>query len=111
LAATVLIDYFTGPELTVGPLYLLPCAALALVVGRGWATIAAIFGAVAITIFRDGMTHHFHSLLSGFVVWNLFMRFIFFQVFVLLLDRIRRDLADGQIKMIQRQTRSQKTSR
>ena len=34
--AIVWLDHLTGPELTFGPLYLIPCATLALVVGRGW---------------------------------------------------------------------------
>ena len=31
--------------------------------------------------------------MAGVMIWNLFMRFILFQVFVLLLDRIRVELA------------------
>jgi hypothetical protein len=33
--------------------------------------------------------------MSGELFWNLLMRFIFFQIFVLLLDRIRLELAAG----------------
>jgi hypothetical protein len=95
LAAAVTVDYFTGPDVSIGPVYLIPCGVLALVVGRSWATIAAILCAVSITIFRDGMTGHFHSMMSGLVAWNLFMRFILFQVFVLLLDRIRLEIASN----------------
>ena len=93
--AIVWLDYVTGPEIIVGPLYLIPCAALALVVGRGWASVAAALSAIAITAikFNDGRTHHFDYSTTGVMVWNLFMRFIFYQVFVLLLDRIRVELA------------------
>ena len=92
LALVAWIDYATGPELSCGPLYLLPCAALALIVGRNWATLGAIASASSVTCFREGQTHHFHAWLSMLVVWNLAMRFIFFEIFVLLLARIRREL-------------------
>jgi hypothetical protein len=99
-AAVITLDYLTGPEVSMGPFYLVPCGALALVVGRTWGTLAALVCAVSITVFRDGMTHNFHSLLSAVVIWNLAMRFIFFETFVLLLSRIRAELqpassADG----------------
>ena len=93
-AAIVWLDYATGPDITVGPLYLIPCAMLALVVGRGWASVAALLNAIAITAvkFTDNRTHHFDLLMTCILVWNVLMRFAFFQVFVLLLDRIRLEL-------------------
>ena len=94
-AAIAELDNVTGPEISVAPLYLIPCAMLALVVGRGWASVAALLNAIAITAikFTDGRTHHLDFLMAGVMIWNLFMRFILFQVFVLLLDRIRVELA------------------
>jgi hypothetical protein len=96
-AAIVWLDYLTGPEIILGPLYLIPCAMLALVVGRGWASAAALLNAIAITAlkFAGGRPHHLDFLMSGELFWNLLMRFIFFQIFVLLLDRIRLELAAG----------------
>jgi hypothetical protein len=94
-AAIVELDNLTGPEISLGPLYLIPCATLALVVGRGWASVVAALNALAITAikFNDGRTHHLDHLMMGVLVWNLLMRFVFYQVFVLLLDRIRVELA------------------
>ena len=93
-AAIVELDHLTGPEITVGPLYLIPCGTLALVVGRGWASAAAMLNAIAITAvkFADGRMPHLDFIMTGVLFWNLLMRFIFFQVFVLLLDRIRLEL-------------------
>jgi hypothetical protein len=93
LMAAALVDYATGPEISCGPLYLIPCAVLALVVGRAWGTFAAVACAVSVTIMREGFQHHFQGLLTPAMIWNLAMRFIFFEIFVLLLDRIRRDLS------------------
>jgi hypothetical protein len=94
LGLVALFDYATGPEISSGPLYLLPCAALALVAGRHWATVAAVATALSATLFREGSAHHYHLWLTGPTVWNLAMRFIFFEVFVLLLARIRCDLSE-----------------
>lgn len=93
--AIVGLDQFTGPEFTFGPLYLIPCATLALVVGRGWATIAAALTAMAITLLRFGEIHaagHLNLTMEIALAWNLCMRFVFFEIFVLLLDRIRAEL-------------------
>jgi len=93
-----LVDYATGPQISCGPVYLIPCAALALVVGRGWGTIGALLCASSVTFFRGEFWHNPHALLSLTLIWNMAMRFIFFEIFVLLLDRIRRDLARENAK-------------
>ena len=94
-AVIVFLDNWTGPEFTFGPLYLIPCATLALVVGRGWASVAAAFTALAITFLRFGeirASGHLNLTMEIALVWNLGMRFVFFEIFVLLLDRIRVEL-------------------
>jgi len=94
-AAIVWLDHLTGPEFTFGPLYLIPCATLALVVNRGWASVAAASTAIAITVLRFGEIRALGQLnltMEIALAWNLCMRFVFFEVFVLLLDRIRVEL-------------------
>ncbi len=89
------LDQFTGPEFTFGPLYLIPCATLALVVGRGWASVAAALTAIAITLLRFSevrLAGHLNPTMEIATAWNLCMRFVFFEIFVLLLDRIRVEL-------------------
>ena len=86
------LDKMTGPEITVGPLYLIPCATLALVVGRGWGSVAAVFNAIVITFLRFNDSRaagHLNFSLELVLAWNVCMRFVFFEIFVLLLDRIR----------------------
>ncbi len=94
-AAIVGLDNLTSPEITIGPLYLIPCATLALVVGRGWASAAAVLNAMAITFLRfneNRAAGHFSFSLDAVLAWNFCMRFVFFEIFVLLLDRIRCEL-------------------
>lgn len=90
-AAIVGLDNLTGPEITIGPLYLIPCAILALVVGRRWASVAAMLNAIAITFlrFNESRAGHLNFSIDVVLAWNVIMRFIFFEIFVLLLDRIR----------------------
>jgi hypothetical protein len=92
LAGIIYVDYLTGPEIAMGPFYLAPCALLALMVGRGWGTIAVLLTTIMITCVRDGMSPHFHSMSKLALAWNISMRFILFQIFVLLLARIGGDL-------------------
>jgi hypothetical protein len=92
LAAIIYADYITGPEIAMGPFYLAPCALLALMVGRGWGTIAVLAATTSITCIRDIMSPHFHSMSKLALTWNVSMRFILFQIFVLLLARIGRDM-------------------
>jgi hypothetical protein len=95
-AVIVSLDRLTGPEFTFGPIYLIPCATLALVVGRGWGSVMAVLTAFAITFLRVGeirVTGHLNLTMEIALAWNLCMRFVFFEVFVLLLDRIRIEIA------------------
>jgi hypothetical protein len=67
------------------------------VVGRGWASVAAVLNALVITFMRFNETRaaghlNFFSM-DAVLAWNFCMRFVFFEIFVLLLDRIRVELA------------------
>ncbi len=88
-AVAVVIDVLTSPQLNLWPLYLLPCMVLTLTVDRRWGTAAAVILAIAgpITQRYDDVYYKHMSV----ELWNTFMRFIFFQTVVFILDRIRRD--------------------
>ena len=88
-AVAVVIDVLTSPQLNLWPLYLLPCMVLTLTVDRRWGTAAAVILAIAgpITQRYDDVYYKHMSV----ELWNTFMRFIFFQTVVFILDRIRRE--------------------
>jgi Sulfotransferase family len=92
LAGVIFFDYLSGPDVSVGPFYLLPCGFMALIVGLRWGTLTALLSALSITVCREAAKNHFQILLTGVVFWNASMRFVFFQVFVLLLNRIRLEM-------------------
>jgi hypothetical protein len=73
------------------PFYLIPCALLALVVGPRWGTLAAFMCAISATLFSDPGPRSGHEG-PFLVLWNLAMRFLVFEVPVLLLARMRSEI-------------------
>lgn len=92
LAAVAVVDHFTGPEVSLAAFYALPVMALTVIVGRGWGSFVALLAAAAGSVLQ--MDHGSRdSVFEAVLVWNTFMRFAVLQIIVLLLDRIRRELA------------------
>jgi hypothetical protein len=81
------LDFLTGPEVALGPFYLVPCAILALVVGGRSGSIAAFASAFSTTLFRAPP-----GVPGRIAIWNFAMRLIFFELVVLLLARVRYEL-------------------
>lgn len=93
LAAVACLDIVTGPEVTLLPFYMIPCAALTLVINHRWGTLAAI---VSMVIWSAIQAHQNPNLNLGHwetLLWDAGMRFILCQIIVLLLDRIRVEAA------------------
>jgi hypothetical protein len=91
LAGVAALDFFSGPDLTLAPFYLIPAAFLSLTINRRWGTFAAIVAATLWSsiqsVERAGHVEY------GLVLWNSFMRFLVFQIVILLLDRVRAESA------------------
>jgi hypothetical protein len=88
-----LIDIITGPDVTLLPFYLIPCAALTLVVNYRWGTFAAalftvIWGTIQAHQNPNLNLEHWQTLF-----WDAGMRFVLFQIIVLLLNRVRVEAA------------------
>lgn len=93
LAGVAVIDFFTGPHLTLLPFYIIPCAILALILNRRWGTLAAM---ITTTTWAGLQTLHNPNLNfahPGLLLWDAAMRFIVLQTVVLLLDRMRIEIA------------------
>jgi hypothetical protein len=86
LANVAVLDYLTGPHVSVGPFYLIPCALLTSVIGRRWGTCAALIAAGAWTL-----VHALEQsrISDGVALWNCLMRFVLLEIVVVLLSRIR----------------------
>ena len=88
-------DWISGPELSMGPFYLMAPGILALIVNRRWATVSAIVAAVVRSVFElwhPGQVH------LGVVLWNTTMRFLVLQFIVLLVSRVRCELGSTETK-------------
>ena len=98
LAGVGMVDYLTSPNMVFGPFYLIPCAAVTLVINSGWGTLAAISSAIVLTAVR--LPTPLASMSVGLEVWNVLMRFAVFEIVVVLLDRMRIEMnASGQRNM------------
>jgi adenylylsulfate kinase len=90
LAGVGCLDYFTGPYVTILPLYAISPAVLALIVNGRWGTFAAILSSLVwLALQMAGDVR----LSSGVLLWNFLIRFFVFQLVVLLLDRVRIAIA------------------
>jgi len=70
------------------PFYLVPCVWLAMKLDRRWAASIATVAAIAPPLMRHLQSPDFLPL--EVMLWNVVMRFILFQIVVVLADRIRR---------------------
>jgi hypothetical protein len=86
LANVAVLDVFTGPDVSVGPFYLIPCAVLTVVINGRWGTWAAAISAGTWTLIHTVERHH---TVGGVAAWNCAMHFLVLETLVLLLGRIR----------------------
>jgi sulfotransferase family protein len=89
LSFVAYLDIITGPDVTLLPFYLIPCAALTLVVNHRWGTIAA---AIAMVVWSTIQAHQNPNLNLGHwgtLLWDAGMRFVVLEIIVLLLNRVR----------------------
>ena len=88
LAAVITVQVYSCPYLGFLPVYLIPCAALTLTVGRAWGMAAAAVVAVAGPyIQRFGDPDYRPETVE---IWNTITRFVVLQLIILLLDRLLR---------------------
>jgi hypothetical protein len=86
LLGVALIDFFTGPDLTMAPLYMIPCALLTLAIDRRCGSLGAVAGAVVWSVLQHPDSSP--ARLDHVFAWNSLMRFLLLQAIVLLLDRL-----------------------
>jgi hypothetical protein len=84
-----LVNQRTDSHLSFIPFYLFPCVWLAFKVDRRWAALAATVAAIVSPLLRHLQSPDFLPL--EVTLWNIVMRFILFQIVVVLTDRIRAD--------------------
>lgn len=89
LAFVAYLDIITGPNVTLLPFYLIPCAALTLIVNHRWGTFAV---ATAMVVWSTIQAHQNPNLNLGhwrMLLWDAGMRFVVLEIIVLLLNHVR----------------------
>ena len=87
-AAVVGAHYYADPHLLFMPFYLIPCALLTWKLDRRWGALAATSAAIIGPLIQRIKDADFQS--AEVTGWNIVMRFIILQMFVLFLDRLHR---------------------
>src|SRR5690348_14463333 len=93
MAIVAYFDIITGPDVTLLPFYLIPCAVLTLVVNDRWgtmavATVIVIWSTIQAQQNPNLSLDHWKTLL-----WDAGMRLVLFQIIVSLLNRVRIEAA------------------
>jgi len=87
-AIVVLMDILTNPSLLLMPFYMLPCMILTLALNWRWGTIAALIAAIVGPLLQRP-DPAYQPLAIEF--WNTAMRFVIYELVVVLLERVRRE--------------------
>jgi len=93
MAMVAYVDIITGPDVTLLPFYLIPCAALTLVVNYRWGTFATAIFMVIWSAIQANQNPNLNLEHWKTLVWDAGMRGFMFQIILLLLDRIRNEAA------------------
>lgn len=89
LAFVACLDIITGPDFTLLPFYLIPCAALTLIVNQRWGTLAVATAMVIWSIIQVHQNPNLNLEHWKVLLWDAGMRFVVLEVIVLLLNRVR----------------------
>jgi hypothetical protein len=88
LAGAVTVRAILPPYVSLGSLFVFGCAIPTLVISRRWGTIAAMSCAFAVSLVRIHL--HLEPFHVGTFLWNVVMRFLFFEAYVVIFDHVRR---------------------
>jgi hypothetical protein len=88
ITGAVMLSTILPPDISLGPLFVFGCAIPTLVINRRWGTVAAIFCTVTMSITRVHL--HIELFHLSTFLWNIIMRFLYFEIFVLVFDCVRR---------------------
>jgi hypothetical protein len=95
MTIVALVDIITGPDVTLLPFYLIPCAVLTLVVNYRWGTFAAALFTVLWATIQAHQNPNLNLDHWQTLLWDAGMRFVLFQIIVLLLNRVRIEAAQA----------------
>jgi hypothetical protein len=88
LLLVIVADYLTGANVLMMGLYILPCMMMTLAMGSRWGTLFAVVCAVLGPLLqREDASYRPLEI----ELWNTAMRFVMYEVVVLMIERVRRE--------------------
>lgn len=93
LALVTVADYVTGVWVSLALFYMVPASILTLVIGRRSGTFGAALSAFAWALVKNAVNPFINSSHPAVWLWDAMMRFLVIETVVLLLDRIRVEVA------------------
>lgn len=96
------LDYLTGPSLSLALLYLMPIGLVTWNLGRRWGAVSVVVSTVA-GIVSEVLSAPQTGTLDPVPYWNAIVRFAVFLAFAMLLDTLRQ-IIDAQWERVERES-------
>jgi signal transduction histidine kinase len=93
------LDYLTGPQLSLSLLYLMPIGLVTWNLGRRWGAVSVVVATLA-GVASDVLAAPSTGQLDPVPYWNAIVRFAVFLAFAMLLDTLR-SIIDGQWERVE----------
>jgi hypothetical protein len=93
LTLVAIADYYTGFAVSLMLFYLVPASILTLVIGRRWGTLGAVLSVLVWALVQNATSPFLNFSHLAVLLWDAFMRLSVTEIVVLLLDRIRIEIA------------------
>ncbi len=101
IAVVGVLDYITGPKLSLAPLYLMPIGLVTWNMGWRWGAASVVVATVA-GIVPDILNDQRLGLTDPTPYWNALVRFAVFLAFAMILDTLR-EIIDEQWEQVERE--------
>lgn len=101
ISVVAVLDYLTGPDLTLSPLYLMPIGLVTWNLGRRWGALSVVVATIA-GIVPDILNDQLIGLYDPTPYWDALVRFSVFLAFAVLLDTLK-EIIDFQWEQVEQQ--------
>ena len=102
IAVVSVLDYLTGPDLSLSLLYLMPIGLVTWNLGRRWGAVAVVISTVAALV-SDVLSSPSTTTTDPVPYWNGIVRFAVFLAAAMLLDTLR-SIIDAQWGLVEEET-------
>jgi signal transduction histidine kinase len=101
ISVVAVLDYLTGPDVTLAPLYLMPIGLVTWNLGRRWGAISVVVASIA-GILPDVLANQSLGMSDPTPYWDALIRFSVFLAFAVLLDTLK-EIIDFQWEQVEQQ--------